>query len=126
MSFVLLIEDDPLLVDIYLTKLKESGFEVDFANDGEKAIEKIREKVPDIILLDLLLPKIDGWGILEKIKEMKRKEPQKFENLKIMILSNLGQKEDVEKALMLGADKYLIKSQFTPTEVVEEIRKLIL
>ena len=79
---ILLIEDDPLLIDIYSTKLKESGFEVTIAEDGEKG-------------------------------------------LKVVLLSNLGQKEEIEKGLSLGADRYLIKAHFTPTQVVQEIQKLL-
>ncbi len=124
MKSILLIEDDPFLIDIYTTKFKEVGFEVDVVSDGEMAIAKLKEKVPDVLLVDIVLPKIDGWQILEETKEMKEKNPEKFKDLKIIILSNLGQKEDVEKGLKLGATKYLIKAHFTPSEVVEEIKKL--
>lgn len=117
MKSILLIEDDPFLIDIYTTKLKEAGFNVDFATNGEKGLRKLAEKKFDLLLLDIVLPQIDGWEILEKIKDL--------EDLKIAVLSNLNQKEDVEKAFRLGATRYLIKAHYTPKEVVEEIKRLL-
>lgn len=116
---ILLVEDDPFLIDIYSIKLKEAGFGVRVASHGEEALQKIKEELPDILLLDIVLPRADGWEIIGQIKALKSAE-----NLKIVILSNLGQKSDVEKGLKLGAVKYLIKAHYTPTQVVEEIRDL--
>ncbi len=120
MRSILLVEDDPFLIDIYTTKLKEAGFLVEVAENGEIVFKKIRKKAPDLIVLDIVLPQIDGWEILKIIKE----DP-KLKDLKIMILSNLGQKEEVEKGLFLGATKYLVKAHYTPSEIVEEIKKII-
>ncbi|PIV43615.1 MAG: response regulator [Candidatus Nealsonbacteria bacterium CG_4_10_14_0_2_um_filter_40_15] len=120
MQNILLVEDDPFLIDIYTTKLKESGFSVEVANDGEVALRKARENKPDLVILDIVLPQIDGWEILRKIKS----EPE-FKNLKVIILSNLGQKEEVEKGMKLGAIKYLIKAHYTPSQVIKEIKKTI-
>jgi DNA-binding response OmpR family regulator len=117
MKKILLVEDDPFLIDIYTTKLKAAGFSVEVAKDGQEAIRKLNEKTPDLLLLDIVLPQIDGWEILEKARN--------FEKLKILVLSNLGQKEEVEKGLKLGATKYLIKAHYTPSEVVEEIKKVL-
>lgn len=124
MKSILLIEDDPLLIDTYKTKFKKVGFEVEVATDGEAGIEKLKEKVFDILLVDIVLPKIDGWQILKEVQKMKKENPEKFKNLKIVILSNLGEKEDIERGLKLGATKYLIKAHLTPTEIVQEIEKL--
>jgi DNA-binding response OmpR family regulator len=124
MKKILLVEDDPFLIDIYQKKLKDSGFRVEVAKDGEKALEILKEKNFDLMLLDIVLPKIDGWKILEEIKEMK-KEKKDLEEMKIVIWSNLGEKEDVKKGLSLGATSYLIKANFTPSEVVREIEKLL-
>ena len=121
MKQILLIEDDPFLIDIYTTKLKDSGFSIEVATDGKEGLKKIREKKFDLLVLDIVLPKIDGWEILEKIKN----ENLKFKNLKIIVLSNLGQKEEVEKGLRLGAEKYLIKAHYAPSEVVEEIKNIL-
>lgn len=120
MKKILLVEDDPFLIDIYTTKLKEAGFSTEVAIDGEEAIRKMKEKKLDLVILDIVLPQLDGWTILKKIKS----EP-KLKNLKVIILSNLGQKEEVEKGMNLGAIKYLIKAHYTPSQVVEEIKKII-
>lgn len=120
MKSILLIEDDPFIADIYLTKLKESGFEVEIAEDGEKGLEKIKTKKPDLLLLDIVLPNINGWEFLGKIK----KDPA-LQRIKVIILSNLEQKPEIEKGLRLGAEKYLIKAHYTPSDVVAEVRKIL-
>ncbi|MDP2664280.1 MAG: response regulator [bacterium] len=117
---ILLVEDDPFLIDIYSTKLKDAGFEVLVSDEGEEAIGKIKEENPDLLLLDIVLPEIDGWEILRRIKS-----DEKFKNLKVIILSNLGQKEEVKKGMELGAVNYLIKAHYTPSQVVEEVKKVL-
>jgi len=123
MKKILIVEDDPFLIDIYTTKLKDSGFSVEVAKEGESALRKLTEEKFDLLLLDIVLPQIDGWEILEKVKNA----PHQYggARLKIVILSNLGQKEEVEKGLKLGATKYLIKAHHTPSEVVEEIKAVL-
>ncbi len=120
MKTILLVEDDPFLIDIYTTKLKEAGFSIEVATDGEDGLRKIKEKIPDLMVLDIVLPQIDGWEILREIKEKLG-----LKDLKVIILSNLSQKDEVEKGLKLGATKYLIKAHYTPSEVVEEIKKVL-
>lgn len=119
MKKILLIEDDAFLVDIYATKLKEAGFEVLTAFDGEEGYKKAKEEKPDLVLLDLVLPGMDGWEFLKKAKS------ENLTWLKIVVLSNLGQKEEVEKGLNLGVVKYLVKAHYAPSEVVEEISKIL-
>ena len=119
MKKILLVEDDPFLIDIYTTKLKDSGFSVQTVADGEEAINKIKEEKPDLVVLDIVLPHVDGWEILNQIKA-----DEKLKKIKVILLSNLGQKEEVEKGLKLGATKYLIKAHYTPGQVVEEIKKV--
>jgi len=80
----------------------------------------LQKSKPDLLLLDIVLPKLDGWEILKRINE----NPN-FKDLKIIILSNLGQREDIERGRELGAVKYLIKAHFTPSQVVEEIKKVL-
>ena len=121
MRKILLVEDDPFIMDIYRTKFEKEGMEIDIVKDGEEALRKIKEEPFDLLLLDIVLPKVSGWEVLEKIRE---NPPKKA--LKIVVLSNLGQKREVEKALNLGAAKYLIKAHYTPLEVVEEVKKLLL
>jgi len=124
MKSILLIEDDPFLIDIYTTKLKEAGFSVEVATDGEQGLKKLAENKFDLLILDIVLPQIDGWEILEKVKSQQSKV-KSLEDLKIIILSNLGQKEEVEKGIKMGAAKYLIKAHYTPSEVVEEIKQIL-
>lgn len=120
MKQILLVEDDPFLADIYSTKLKASGFNIEVAPNGGKCLSLVEEKNFNLIILDIVLPEMDGWEILKKLKETKR---AKF--LPVIILSNLSQKAEVEKGLKLGAVKYLIKAHYTPSEVVDEVKKII-
>ena|SRR3990167_4995979 len=120
MKKILLVEDDPFLADIYTKKMKKAGFEVGVIGDGEGVIPAIKERKPDLLILDIVLPHLDGWEITKQIKQ-----DENINGLKIVILSNLGQKNDVEKGLKLGAVKYLIKAHYTPTEIVEEIKKIL-
>lgn len=120
MSKILLVEDDPFLVDIYSQKLKKAGFEVKVETNGSKVLNAIKEQKPDLLMLDIVLPEMDGWEILEALGK-----DSQFSTLKVMVFSNLGQKEEVEKGMKLGAVKYLIKADYTPSEVVEEVRKLL-
>jgi len=120
MKKILLIEDDPLLIDIYTTKLQQSGFDVKAVEHGEKAVAAIQQERPDIVLLDIVLPHVDGWEILQQVQAS-----EELKRIPIVILSNLGQKEEIEKGLRLGAVRYLIKAHYTPSQVVEEVVKLI-
>jgi DNA-binding response OmpR family regulator len=117
---ILLVEDDPFLIDIYKTKFKKAGFQVEVAESGDQVFPVLKEIKPDLLVLDIVLPHLDGWEIMERIKSDKD-----LKNLKVIILSNLGQKNEVEKGLKMGAVKYLIKAHYTPTEIVEEIKKII-
>jgi len=117
---ILLIEDDPLLIDIYSTKFKESGFEVQVADSGEKALSLLSKVSPSLIIMDIVLPHTDGWELLAVAQKQ-----ENLKNTKIVVLSNLGQKEEIEKGISLGADRYLIKAHFTPSQVVEEVRELL-
>jgi DNA-binding response OmpR family regulator len=120
MKKILLIEDDKFISDIYSTKLKASGFSVETAVDLEESVRKLKASSFDLILLDLILPNQNGWDIFELIEK-----DDKMKDLKIIICSNLSQKEEVEKAMKMGAVKYLIKANYTPTEIVEEIKKVL-
>ena len=133
MKKILLVEDDPFLIDIYSTRLKKSGFKLEIADNGGEALKKIRKKNaanfekkkkknlwPDVLILDIVLAGIDGWQVLQEIKK-----DEKLKDLKIIVFTNLGQKEEVEKGLRLGATKYLVKAHYTPSELVEEIEKII-
>jgi len=120
MKHILLIEDDPFLIEIYTTKLKEAGYSVEKAEDGDEGLRSIKEKKPDLVLLDVVLPNFNGWEILRKIKK-----DDNFKDLKVVVLSNLGEKDEVEKGLKLGATKYLVKAHYTPSEVIKEVKKIL-
>jgi len=120
MKKILLIEDDPFIIDIYVTKLKEVGFSVESATDGEDALNKIKQNKPDLVLLDIVLPQVTGFEFLQEIKSI-----SDLKKVPVIVLSNLGQKKEVEKGLKLGAVKYLIKAHYIPSEVVEEIKKVL-
>lgn len=117
---ILIIEDDKFLRGLMSQKLLKEGFDVVEANDGEQGLRKIKEEKPGLILLDLILPGIDGFAVLAEIKE----DPALAE-IPVIILSNLGQREDIEKGLKLGAIDYLIKAHFTPGEIIEKIKKAL-
>lgn len=119
-KFILLVEDDEFLAELYATKLNLEGFEVALAVDGEKGLKMIKEKNPDLILLDIILPKIDGFEILKTIKA-----DRALKNIPVILLTNLSQKDEVKRGLELGADDYLIKAHFMPSEVVKKIKQLI-
>lgn len=117
---ILIIDDDPFLSEIYSLKFKLSGFDVFTAVNGEKALEAVKENIPAVILLDLVMPKMDGFETLAAL----RKIPE-LDKTFIIIFSNLGQKEDVDRGYRLGANDYIIKTRFTPSEVVEKVRGVI-
>ncbi len=118
---VFLIDDDDLLLDMYATKFKKEGFEVEIAREGEEALSKIKAGLrPSIVLLDVLMQKMDGFEFLEALKK-----ENLLGNLKIVILSNRGSKEDLERGKRLGIKDYVVKAEFTPSQVVEKIKTII-
>ena len=114
---IMLVEDDPFVMEIYQTKLEQTGFEVVGILNGVEALKKMDEVNPDLILLDILMPYMDGLEVLEKIKKSK-----KFKNIPVIMLTNFSQKEEVDRGMELGASDYLIKSHFTPSEVLKKIK----
>jgi len=117
---ILIVEDDKFLRELIAQKLVKEGYEISEAVDGEEGIKKIREEKPGLVLLDLILPGIDGFEVLSKMREEPGLAP-----IPVIILSNLGQKEDVERGLKLGAADYLIKAHFTPGEIIEKIKNIL-
>jgi len=117
---ILVVEDDKFLRELISQKLATEGYDVIEAVDGDKGIEKIRTEKPDMVLLDLIIPGIDGFEVLAKMKA----DPGTA-NIAVIVLSNLGQKDDIEKGLEMGANDYLIKAHFTPGEIVEKIQQIL-
>jgi len=117
---ILIVEDDKFLRELIAQKLKKEGYLISESVDGEEGIKKIKSDKPDLVLLDLILPSIDGFEVLTKAKE-----DSSISSIPVIILSNLGQKEDVERGLKLGAVDYLIKAHFTPGEIIEKIKSAL-
>lgn len=117
---IILVEDDSFLAGMYTTKLSLEGFEVLQEADGTAGFELIKDKKPDLVLLDIILPKMDGFEILKALKADKD-----LANIPVILLTNLGKKEEVDKGISLGAVDYLIKAHFVPSEVIEKIRKTL-
>ncbi len=117
---ILLVEDDPFLLSMYNTKFELEKFKVVTAEDGEKGLKLALKELPDVILLDIMLPRMDGFEVLKALKADK-----KTSRIPVILLTNLSQKEKVKEGLSLGANDYLIKAHFMPSEVVEKIKKLI-
>ena len=117
---ILIVEDDKFLRELITQKFIKEGYDVAEAIDGEDGVKKIKEESPDLILLDLILPGIDGFEVLTRMKA----DPS-VASIPVIILSNLGQREDVEKGLKLGAADYLIKAHFTPGEIIEKTKKIL-
>jgi len=117
---VLIIEDDDFLVQIYATKLEMENFSVIMATDGAKGLKLALKDKPDLVLLDLNLPVMDGFQVLEELKRNKDTH-----GIPVLVLTNYGQKENVDRCLNLGAEDYLIKAHFVPSEVIARIKKII-
>jgi len=117
---ILITDDDKFLIDMYSIKFSEHGFEVEVATSGEEAIKTLEGGFgPDICLVDLIMPGMDGFNLINTIRE-RNLAP----GASIIILTNLGQKEDIEKGLGLGVDGYIIKASATPTEVVNKVEQI--
>lgn len=119
MKRVLIVEDDFFIRDIYSKVFAMEGYAVEIAVDGEDALTKIRaQQAPyDMILLDIMMPKITGLDVLKQLRAL----PPPVKNTSVFILSNLGQQSIIEQAFQIGMDGYIIKSQMTPDQIVEEI-----
>jgi DNA-binding response OmpR family regulator len=117
---ILLVEDDSFLLSMYATKFEMEDFKVITAEDGEKAVRVAAKEMPDIVLLDIILPKQNGFEVLKQLKANKATA-----NIPVILLTNLSQKDEIDQGLKMGAEDYLIKAYFMPAEVVEKIKKVL-
>ena len=120
MKTILFIEDESALQKTFGDILKDEGYEMVSALDGGVGLRLAKEKKPDLILLDLILPKVHGFDVLKKLKEDKETK-----NIPVIVLTNLEGIEDVDKAIELGATTYLVKAQYSLEELVEKIKKTL-
>ena len=117
---VLLVEDDDFLRKICRTKMEREGFNVSVAINGKEALKKIIEGDPQIVLLDIILPIMDGFEVLKRVKE----DPSKS-SVPIIMLTNLGQESEIEKGFKLGAEDYIVKAHLTVGEIIEKVKEIL-
>lgn len=117
---ILVVEDDEFLLSMYQTKLSLENFEVITALNGLQAVKIAQKEMLDLILLDLNLPEMNGFEVLENLKFQ-----EQTKNIPVLVLTNYSQKEDIDRCFKLGAKDYLIKAHFIPSEVVEKIKKFL-
>ncbi len=115
---IVLVEDDEILSKVIKEELEESGFKVYLAMDGEKGLATATDKKPNLVLLDLMLPKMHGFEVLENLK----KSPE-TDKIPVMILTMLGSDDDIKKGLLLGANDYIVKSQHAVGEIVDKVKE---
>ncbi|MFH1254949.1 MAG: response regulator [bacterium] len=117
---ILLVEDDSFLIGMYAAKFEIENFKVIMADGGERAVRLALKEAPDIILLDILLPGMNGFDVLSQLKSEKITK-----DIPVILLTNLSQRDEIEKGLRMGAEDYLIKAHFMPSEVVDKIKKVL-
>lgn len=117
---ILIIEDDSYISDMYKIKFESENFETIIAGDGIEGMKFLEKETPDIILLDIVMPQVDGFSVLKMIKKDK-----KLEKTPVILLTNLSQKENIERGFELGASGYIVKAHFTPSEVVKKIKETL-
>jgi len=120
MKKILVAEDDTYLANAYRVKLGKAGFEVKNVFDGQEAINILQTFIPDLIILDIVIPKKDGFTILQELKAN-----EKWKNIPIILISNLGQKEDREKGMQLGATDFFVKTDFSLNDLIQKINNIL-
>jgi len=117
---ILLVEDEKIIVDVLEKKLVKEGYEVVVAQDGEEGLRKMKEVKPDLVLLDIVMPKKGGFEVMEEMKKDKE-----LKETPVIVISNSGQPVELDRAQRLGAKDWLIKTEFDPNEVIEKVKKYI-
>lgn len=117
---ILIVEDDELMIRMYERIFTHAGYSVDVAKDGQEGWEKIQENPPDLILLDVMMPNVNGLELLKKLKA----EP-KFKDILVVLLTNLGIQGEIDKAIKSGAAECIVKSNYPPSEVVGMVKEIL-
>lgn len=120
MKKILVVEDDKFLANAYKAGFEGEGFEVVLAYDGEEALSLAEQMRPDIIILDILIPKMDGFAVLQQLKASKD-----LEHIPVIIASNLGQQQDIDKGMELGAKDFIVKSESSVTQILNKIKDIL-
>lgn len=117
---ILIVEDDEYLANAYRLKVEKEGYRVTLAGDGEQALRALQASKPDLIILDLVMPNMDGFTVLEHIRAHRE-----WKNLQIVVMSNLGQDEDISRAKQYGVEHYLVKSDIRLKDLLVMVSKLL-
>jgi CheY-like chemotaxis protein len=120
MKKILLVEDEEVMIGLLQKKLTKEGYETSVARDGEKGLKAIKEERPDLVLLDIVMPKMSGFEVMEEM--IKDKELSK---IPVIVVSNSGQPVELDRAQKLGAKDWLIKTEFDPQEVIDKVIRQI-
>jgi DNA-binding response OmpR family regulator len=119
MKKICIVEDEKNIAEMYRVLFKQEGYEVRCAYDGEEGLKMIKEFKPDLVLLDLMLPKINGFDVLKKLKCQRLND-----RMVVCVLSNLDQRDDMEKVFELGANHYFVKSHITPRKLMDRLYRI--
>lgn len=117
---ILIVEDDPLMSRMYQKIFTFEKYTVAVAKDGQEGLDQVRQVKPTVILLDIMMPKMNGLQVLDKLKA----DPE-TKNIPVIMLTNLASEKDAENALLKGAVKYIVKSEYEPKKVVEMVEEII-
>lgn len=117
---ILIVEDEEILIGLLQKKLAAEGYEVSLARDGEEGLRKMRESKPDLVLLDIIMPKLGGFEVMEEMQK-----DRELKRIPIIIISNSGQPLELDRAKKLGAKDWLVKTEFDPKEVIDKVKKQI-
>ncbi|MFA4941508.1 MAG: response regulator [Patescibacteria group bacterium] len=117
---ILIVEDDQMIASMYKTKFEADGFDCLMANEGPSGLEMVKKEKPDLVMLDVMLPQLDGFSILKEIKS-----DSKTKGTPVIMLTNLGTEEDKAKGQKMGAIDYLVKASLTPAEISKKIKEYL-
>jgi len=117
---ILLIEDEQIIIDILVKKLKKEGYDIVVAMNGNQGLEKMRSQAPDVILLDMVMPQKGGMEVLEEMNKDKG-----LKKIPVIIISNSGQPVELDRAMTLGVSDWLVKTEFDPEEIIEKVKKQV-
>jgi CheY-like chemotaxis protein len=117
---ILIVEDEEIILDLLKKKLSQEGYEISVARDGEEGLRIIKAIKPNLVLLDIIMPKMGGFEVMEEMQK-----DQELRGIPVIVVSNSGQPVEIDKAQALGARDWLIKTEFNPREVVEKVVKQI-